>query len=395
MKSKTLAITIILMLTGINLYPQQLDFKAESIRLIPDETFMKDADWDKIFHSDQAFEPAGLAGLNKQIKIGPNGRVYVSDRYTYSISIYDQSGKFLKSFGRQGYGDGEFANNQDLDGFLNDKLIITSDNQGRINLFDLDGNFVKLITIDFMPLRIFPLKSGNMMVYGHVPVKGRKFKHVLAELNADTEKYKVVFEKMIDWDKNKHITITSDSNIISVGAPYSRGKELVRIGGNDQIILAENKSGEITILDLAGGKAAQRSFTVQGDPIPISDKEKEEFYQNFKARLIKNKMDPAAAEKIKEAGFFPEHLPYFYNLAIDEMNNLLFFIYTNNEGEDFAFSAYDLKGNFLGHSKFEIEGYDLLANVSSLKFKDGYIYTLALKKDAEHPLRILKCRVGE
>ncbi len=395
MKSTTLAIFIILMLTCTNLFSQQLDFKAESIRLIPDETFLKDADWEKIFHNDHAFKPAGFTGLNKQIKIGLNGRVYVSDRYTYSISIYDQSGKFLKSFGKQGYGNGEFANNQDLDGFLNNELIITSDNQGRINLFDLDGNFEKLITIDFIPLKIFPLKSGNMMVYGHVPVKGRKYKHVLAELNTATGKYILVYEKIIELDEKRFITITKDSSIISVGAPYSRGKELVRLGSNDQIIFAENKSGEITILELANGKSARSSFTIHGDPIPISEKEKEEYYENFKARLIKNDMDPAAAEKIKAEGFFPEHLPYFYNLAIDEMNNLLFFIYTNNEGEDFAFSAYNLEGKFLGKSKFEIEGYDLLANVSSLKFKDGYVYTLAVKKGEEQSLRILKCRVGE
>jgi hypothetical protein len=54
-----------------------------------------------------------------------------------------------------------------------------------------------------------------------------------------------------------------------------------------------------------------------------------------------------------------------------------------------------LNGDFLGQSEFKIEGYDLLSKLSSFTFKDGYIYTKALKQNEEFPLRIIKCKVGE
>lgn len=394
MKTKIFLALIYALLFGTGHPPQQINYTAPVNKLIPDPSFMQNADWKRMFYDASQTSGAGRAGLDKQIVIGPDEQVYVSDRSNFTISIYNSDGKFIKSFGKQGYGNGEFANNQDLDGILNDKLIVVSDNQGRINLFDLDGNFVKLLTIDFMPLRIFPLRSGKLMVWGHVPVKGYKYKHVLAELNVTSGNYNLLFEKMITREKSSYITITKDSSIINVGAPYSRGRELIRANKNDQVILAETRSGTVTVLGKSGGRFAENSFGIEGDPIPISEKEKEEFYRNFKARLLRNNMDTTAAGQVKAEGFFPEHMPLFYNMIVDEMNNLLFFIYTNTDGDDFAFMTYDLAGNFMGRSKFEIEGYDLLSNVSSFKLKDGYIYTLAVKIGAEYPLRILKCRVA-
>ena len=78
---------------------------------------------------------------------------------------------------------------------------------------------------------------------------------------------------------------------------------------------------------------------------------------------------------------------------IDEKNDCLFFIYTNEQNQDYAFQAYSMDGRFLGKSEFKIDGYDLLSKMSHFKFRNGFVYALALKQNDSTSLRILKCRI--
>lgn len=393
MKTKTLSVLITFFLIVNLLSAQNIDYKAATIQLIPETTFLANADWESLFYDASKTNAVEKAGLNKQIAIGPNERVYISDRSKFTITILDKTGKQLKTFGKQGYKNGEFVNNQDLNGILSNKYLVVSDNQGRINFFDLDGNFVKLITIDFMPLRIFPLKSGNLIVWGHVPVKGSTYKTILAEINYTTGKYTVFDEVLSTGEKPDRIIIPTETSMIAIGSPYAKGNKFIRITGDDQVVFADSKSKAVKLYSKIDGKYRLSEFNIAIDPIKIGDQEKMEYYENLKAKLKKKGMDVSYAEKVLEDGFFPEHLPYFYNMILDNENNALLFIYTNNENQDYAFRAYSLDGKILGQSEFKIEGYDLLSKMGHFKFKDGFIYTLALKKGEEFPLRILKYRM--
>ena len=42
------------------------------------------------------------------LKIGKNGRIYISDKKTYQINIYSEKGKLLYTMGGKGQGPGEF-----------------------------------------------------------------------------------------------------------------------------------------------------------------------------------------------------------------------------------------------------------------------------------------------
>ena len=391
MKTKrTFIICILCSLLG-NLFAQQIDFTSKTIKLIPEKSYLATADWKTIFYDESEQDVPTKVGLNKQVRIARDGSVFISDRSKFSITKFDNSGRIVKTFGKQGWNNGEFANNQDLDCIYNDELLVVSDNQGRINFFDLDGNFVKLITIDFMPNRIFALKSGKLIVYGFTPWKGHS-KHLLAELDYETGTYVQFFETLVPYDKVMRISIPTDNGVIGVGAPYTAASTKIKINPNDQIIYAKNSEDKVTILTKNNGKWETSEFKIGIEPIPIDESEQEEYYQKFKQQLIDKGHDPKYAEQIKEPGFYPEHLPYYYNLIVDDASNCLFFVYSN-ENKDHVFQAYSIDGKFLGESEFKIDGYDLMSKLGHFTFKDGYVYTLALKHNEDVPLRILKCKV--
>jgi translation initiation factor IF-1 len=372
---------------------QNIDYKAKAVELIPEDSFLPQADWGTIFYEESKTNDIERYGLKKQIAIGPDKQIYISDRNNYTITILDKTGKRLKTFGKKGYEDGEFINNQDFDGILKNEYLVISDNTGRINFFDLDGNFVKVIRIDFVPKNIFPLKSGNLIVWGHVPMTGKKSKDVLAELDFTSGRYTVFYEQIEHYDHPDYITTETKNGETIIMTAYSREKKTIRISSDDKVVVAHNQSGIIKIYPRIKGKYQESEFNLKIEPEQITEEVKNEYYENFKSRLKSYGSDTSSAELVKVEGFFPEHLPYFYNMILDDKNNALLFIYTNNENQDYAFQAYSLDGTFLGQSEFKIDGYDLLSNMNRFIFRDGYIYTLALKHDEDYPLRIIKCAV--
>jgi hypothetical protein len=395
MKTKTTSILISLILLVSLGMAQQINYNKGPVKLIPEPTFLPNADWEALFYDGSQSSTTSKLGLDKQVFVGPGEKVYISDRYNFTISILDNTGRLVKTFGKKGYNDGEFAGNQDFDGILKSKLLVVSDCQGRINFFDLNGNFVKLITLDFMPLNIFPLKSGNLIVWGHVPVSGNRSKDVLAEIDYESGKYKVFYEKTESNVQPDRIVIPIENYLTIVGAPHSGDRTMVRVTDDDRIIVGQNNTDVVKVYSKVNGKYQESSFQIKATRIKITEQEKEEYYQNFKEKLAKKGIDTSYAEKAKAKDFYPDYLPNYYNMIVDNENNSLFFIYTNNIDEDYAFRAYSLNGDFLGQSEFKIEGYDLLSKLSSFTFKDGYIYTKALKQNEEFPLRIIKCKVGE
>jgi len=384
----TLAFVFAIIISGNS---QQLNFNAKAIKLIPENSFLPNADWESLFYDKAKTNVPSRVGINKQVRIAPDGSVFISDRRTFTITKLDNTGRFVKTFGKKGWNDGEFANNQDLDGFLDDKLLVVSDNQGRINFFDLDGNFVKLITIDFMPLVIRPAKAGKLIIYGHVPYGG-KSKKMIAELDYETGQYEQIYYTFQSYDApGSGISIPYKQGMIGIGPPFS-SRNIFRLTDDNNIIFCSNNSNIVRVFSKENNKYNESQFQITVNPISLTEKEKEDFYQNLKERLIKKDIDPIHAEKVKEKGFFPEHLPYYYNLIVDDKSNCLFFVYSN-ENQDHLFQAYDLEGKYLGESEFKIDGYDLMSKLGHFTFMDGYIYTLALKHNEDAPLRILKCSV--
>lgn len=392
MKTKRILMLCFVLAFFGELNAQPIDYTAKTIKLIPDKSFLPNADWKGLFYDETKNDIPVKVGIKKVVKIAPDGSIFISDRMSYTITKLDKTGSVIKTFGKKGDNPGEFASNQNFEGILNDNLLIISDFQGRINFFDLDGNFVKMITIDFMPLSIHPTANNKLIIWGHVAY-GTKSKSLLAELDYESEEYIQIHYTFTSYDDPKAgISVPYKEGLISIGPPFSSRKEMFNVTEDGKIIFCSNNSNDILVFTKTNGIYDKSQFNISINPIAVTEAEKEEYYQNFKEQLITKEIDPKYAEKVKEKGFFPDHLPYYYNLIVDDKNNCLFFIYSN-ENKDYIFQAYSNVGKFLGESEFKIEGYDLMLKLGHFKFQDGYVYTLALKHNEEAPLRILKCKV--
>jgi len=78
-----------------------------------------------------------------------NGNIYISDGYVNSrIAKYDNSGMWVKTWGQRGYAPGEFNIPHNIAIDYQNRIYVADRANGRIQVFDTDGKFLKEIILN-------------------------------------------------------------------------------------------------------------------------------------------------------------------------------------------------------------------------------------------------------
>jgi hypothetical protein len=95
------------------------------------------------------------------------GNTYISDGYINSrVAKYDANGDWVKSWGEPGTGPGQFRLPHAIAVDAQDRVYVGDRSNRRIQVFDADGNFSRMFTIDV------PVPPGTKPVYGNTPTGG-------------------------------------------------------------------------------------------------------------------------------------------------------------------------------------------------------------------------------
>lgn len=75
-------------------------------------------------------------------------RVWVADRQSAEVRLFDGDGAFLKTVGRRGEGPGEFMSLRLLGSFRGDSIAVWDDARGRLTVLDSAGNVARIVTAE-------------------------------------------------------------------------------------------------------------------------------------------------------------------------------------------------------------------------------------------------------
>ncbi len=422
---KTLKITLFLcFLFPAFIYAQGLTetYKSGKVQLVPDPTFGQNVDWDKVFESYNDTLYGRWRGNDKSLIVTPDGSVVVSHTYRDFYSLFDPSGNFVKEFGVKRPQGGQFRSLRHIQGVLQNNVLFSGlDNMGNMLCFDLQGNLVKTLKMDYMARQIIALPNNNLALVGWV-LWSNKVREFVAIIDYETNEEKIIWDH---FDPRRFSSGTrrfnyeykfKEGGMISFSTmPFTSAIGLVHppqiatVG--DHLIIAIPTTGEIRKYDLQGNFISSQHITWSKGYVSVE--EQREIQQNAIARQHAF-TNPVYAQWASEADNIaarehfiremerdlrairePIPMPYFANMIKDSDNNLLFFEFPREEGAN-AFNVwiYQNGGEFIARSSFITDNYTLEIKPSKIIFHNGYLYALATKHDAQGiPLRLVRFKL--
>jgi len=339
-------------------------YKSGTVRVVSDPAFGAKTEWDILFKTETDRWTAFL----------PDGSFFRTAFAEGLVHKFDAEGNLLKSFGRKGQGPGDLQGPGALD-VLDGKILVVNDTGNRrLSLFDLDGNFLKMVKLGEgvgSPPSILSLAAlgGNKLVCavyegrtGLPTVIAARYRVLIKDLTDGQETELAAF----DWEKPQ-------SKFMVRVMEWEPAVFLAK-AGPDRVLVACSGSPEIAFFSFSGKKLA--SFSLDAERTKVTwrhlefamNADKEPKNMEFLAR---NKAD------IK----LLEYLPYFSRLALDADGNII--VYDNNPARfsrDVSFKVYATDGRPLAAVKIDPAEYE---PVMPVHFWKDFAYAYLSKKDGD------------
>jgi len=352
-------------------------YRTGKIRLIKELTID-----DKSLPQDVFFEsPAKLA-------FDADNNIYVSDYRSTNIKMFDPSGKFVKTLGREGQGPGEFQGPYYMS-ISKDRIAVYDLRNRRISILKPDGELTKHLQISIeegRPAKIRPLPNGDFvfaMQKTYYRDLDKPQEYTIEIYSPELVRKKTLFSQEI-WE-NRYIQTPHFTN---VPQPFAA---LVYwdVSPDGKIIVGFSENYTIEIYDSEKGKLS--SFSHPYEPVKITEQDKKTWFAQMTS-AGPNGVTQGAPDYIVKNTTFPKHKPpYQYILADSEGNILVFPYQKDNEKNVEGFDAFDPQGKFIGN--VQIEGNVIFPHFGWVNFRENCFWFI--EQDEEDLYRIVKYRISD
>ncbi|MCU0456387.1 MAG: hypothetical protein MUE74_08800 [Bacteroidales bacterium] len=429
-------------------------YKSGPVRLVADKTYGAKNDWGSLFnlYYDTLRRDVGRE-TEKKIILAPDGSLFMSHRNRHEIWKFGPDGNFIKAIGSKGGKQTQFPMMPNVNGIVDGKYFFTNDVNGRMRFFDLNGNFFKAITLDYMTQGFQPLDNGMILIEGNVMWKNEepgtrntvyRWRHIIVRLNIYSGEEKIIYEVFEQGDMRVINAASKDSMRMEVIPPpdgkiYLPNYMIFRrpvfvLLKSGQFFQFDRRYGEVKYMNSAGKEISR--FKLDITPVEVTEKDALEHYESVKVSVSKSiaiarsRRDSTIIsrgergttpgtvimafpnsdnsiksgekilsniERLKDINSYFPHLPYFSNIIVDDEGNLLVFEFTSAEEKQsniFKVIAYDENGRQLARTSFICDDYDLSFSESRFVISKGYVYAIAkLKNSSGMPLRLVRFRM--
>ncbi|TAL60087.1 MAG: hypothetical protein EPN88_16390 [Bacteroidetes bacterium] len=427
MKKAILIIMISGLLVSLTSAQKLLDiYKNGPVKLVSDKTYGAQNNWGSLFnlYYDTINTHGRSSEIDKKIIVTPDGSVFMDHRNRYEIWKFGPDGTFVKSFGSKGSKPNQFPMRPDIQPVVNGKYIFTSDVNGRLKFFDLDGNYFKSITLKYMATDFCAMNNGEILFQSFV-VWETKIRNIIVKLDISTGKDDIVLDYFTERGTMLTVTnvdslmnsVKSKRNIRLPDNSFFLTRPVVTLLQNGQVIITNPETGEMKVYSSDGKEILNSKLDIR--PVPITDTDVKENYEKMRQNYIKEieyfKKSSSASEYkqryldvyqklldnsdiYKDIKNYYPYLPYFSNIILDDEGNLLVFEFTGKDdtvSNIFNVIAYDNTGKKLARTSFVCDEYDLSFSESTFVISKGYVYAVAkLKNCSGMPLRLVKFKMS-
>ncbi len=351
------------------------------IKLTPDNQYGNQNNWNRLFDDKDKVVYGNPVGKMKSIAVSDHGEVFVGNYSKYNIYKLDKEGNLVKQFGKKGGKPGEFLYRPTLRGILDNKYVFASDHQGRIQFYDLDGNFYKMVKIDYMPLQIVALKNNKIAIWGHVPYNG-DVKYIVSIKDIETNKEVIVDSYFNSLTNLKAVRIKlKDGTLFSFSPTGVRDRTILERTPEGNLIVGHNVQDKLSIYNPDGKKI--QTINLLQTPKKTTAEDKEKFIQKIKQFLMEKDLYEENKELLNDPNIYPGIRPVYYAIKTDYQGNMLIFHYSEEEGN--SFFVYDKEGRYICETTIDSNKYkiDINARFSTFQIHPSGLYAYVSVVDSE------------
>ncbi|MDD3152629.1 MAG: hypothetical protein PHE45_07035 [Bacteroidales bacterium] len=372
------------------------------VKLTADGTYAQGNEWNKIFDTYYNEVSDKAVGNRNTLTIMEDGSALVSHYKTNRHSIFDTEGRFIKDIVIKDKTGKAVSNTRPVKGYINGHFYTQPDNMGKMYFFDIDGNIIKELTLNYSTNNIITLSDNKIAVSGNTSWRG-KYKWFVSIVDIRSGKDNIIWELIQEGPSS----VKSDDNLYVIVTPSEMLKSMARkeIGLaliDNQLYVSLPLTGEILIYNTDGNLQSKKKMT-WADKYISAEEQKEtqqKIIDNYKSKLKENsdsdlaKHVPSLIERLEESlNAIKDSIPApaFSTMIKDSDNNLLFFEYIEDEGQNkFNVWVYNENG-YTCQSSLQCDNYILSITPTKLVFHNGYIYGIQDIKGAEGvPTRLVR-----
>ncbi|MBC8359502.1 MAG: 6-bladed beta-propeller [Candidatus Aminicenantes bacterium] len=258
------------------------------------------------------------------VVVDDDGNIYMLDGEEKKVKVFDREGKFIREFGKQGQGPGEFSLPILIQFSNKGELVVEDPLNARIAFFTTEGKFLKnLSTAKALGLALIFFDSQGNIIGQQVVPAGNK-------LTRDCIKY--------DSELKPLFTFASMDNTSLLQGKINPFRIVIfyQLGKNDVILYSNPEEYEITVVN-SEGELIKRILK-KYDPVKVTEEDKKEFFDSL----------PSAAAPVKDRIEFPNYYPAYQNFLLDEQGRM--FVRTYEKGKEkgeFYIDVFDAEGMYI------------------------------------------------
>ncbi len=349
-------------------------YKKGEIKLIPDSKFGMNTNWDLLFRKN----------IDNHFAFLPDGSFFRSASKAHKIYKFSDNGDILFEFGQEGQGPGDINNPLELS-ILDEQYLLVRElaSQRRVSIFDLNGEFYKLIKLPYAVFGCTALKENKIAILA---------KNYITENNFSIENFTVFIRDISSGDEIKIASFQrkSKKTVFSYANFFEEVYVLRLKDGN--FVIAFSGSPEISIYSAKGKKLY--SFQTNLEREKITKKDVQYFTEKainnaptqFERKRLKN-----FVEMRKNQIFFPDYFPYYQKITIDSEDNLLVFLNKKAfDSEDKVFQVYSKDGKYICTTK--VNSGNFIPKYLEI-FHQEYVYMQLENKDHKGTSFLAKIKI--
>jgi hypothetical protein len=352
-------------------------YRSGRIRLIPD-----------LIIDDESFPEDVFLESPVDICFDKKNNIYVCDFEANNIKVFDPSGKFTKTIGRQGQGPGEFEWPSHV-ALCKDRLVVWELRNRRISILNPEGEFIKSVHItrnEGWPRKIRALPNGDFVIEKVKTIFGNNEKPqecTIEIYSPDLELKKTIFTQEF-WE-NKYIFEPVSANVPQPFTP----RVYWDVSPEGKIYIGFSEDYIIGIYDNEKGRLS--SFTHEYEPVKITEEDKKTWFAGMTSTTPSGIIQGAPDHIVKNTKF-PKYKPPYNDITVGGEGNILVFPYQKDNVKDVRnFDAFDPEGKFISH--VQITGDVTFPPLTRIIARGNFFWFI--KQDEEGLLKIFKCRISD